>query len=384
MKKIIAAVLALCIIMGVSVTAYAESYYGDVDQNGSVNSSDALKILRYSVGLEKNIDTKIADINHDNSVNSSDALLALQISVGSRAAEAVKTPVVMKKLTDIPSSLGKVVKQFTAPKVTGLTIQLGRIELNKSISQKFDSTINSQIANAKTVTYKPACSVAIIDCDTPTRLNISKGTTKDNTEAIAKGVGAVIAVNGRGSYPTKSFATIRSGAVYKAYEGTEGKAGSVLVMYKDGTWKHLCLDNTTAAAEIKKGAYNTCGYQDITIQDGKFVSQLKDGPYRNRTFFGKIGPNRYILMVTEFMPISDAANVLLAYGVTDAVLINGGNCTQMYVKDIGNTTGSTGASIKPLNKVGKLETEWFADYSMYSDNRKGGPCSHELDVIYFK
>ncbi len=388
MKKFIAAILALCIVAGVTIISYAESIYGDVTKDGKVNSSDALMILRYSVGIEKSIDTKLADINHDGKINSTDALLALQISIGKTPAETVKTTTATpKKLTDIPKSLGTVKKQWNSSnasglKATGLNIQIGRVELAKSVTQTFDKTINSQITSGKSITYKPVCSVAIIDCDTPTRLNISKGTAKDNTENIAKNVGAVIAVNGRSGYPT-NVATIRSGAVYKKYEGTEGKAGMLLVMYKDGTWKYVKnLDNTTAAAEIKKGAYNTCGFQDVTIQDGKITTTFKDVPYRNRTFLGKVSATRYILMTTEFMPIKDAAQVLLSYGVTDAIQINGGNCSQMYVKGIGNTTNSVGGKIKPLNKVGMLETEWF--YSQGLIAGCGGPCNHEMDVVYFK
>ncbi|MCQ2484187.1 MAG: dockerin type I domain-containing protein [Clostridia bacterium] len=410
MKKFIAALLSLSLIAGAAIMSHAESYYGDIDKNGSINSSDALAILKYTVGLTKSIDTKIADVNHDGAVNSSDALKVLQISIGKLPSETVKssttkpttkpTTATTKKTssttrnpnwgpfevgtTDVSKYIGSIKKAWKVTNVSGLNIQIARVELNKSITQKFDANINKQITNPKTITYKPTCSVALITCDTPTRLNLSKGTTLDNTENIAKNVGAVLAVNGRNGYPS-NIANIRSGAIIQKYDGTEGKAKSSLVFYKDGSWKYVNnFDNTTAANEIKKGAYNTCAYQDKTIEGGKFVSTYNDSIYRNRTFLGRISATKYVLMTTEFMPIRDAADVMLAYGVKDAVQINGGNCSQMYVKGIGNTTGSSGASIKPLNKVGKLETEWFADYSLYSDNRKGGPCSHEAYIIYFK
>ena len=47
------------------------------------NSSDALKILQYSVGMAQDVDKNFADINRDGAINSSDALIALQISTGS-------------------------------------------------------------------------------------------------------------------------------------------------------------------------------------------------------------------------------------------------------------------------------------------------------------
>lgn len=412
MKKIIAALLSLSLIAGATIMSHAESYYGDIDKNGSINSSDALAILKYTVGLTKSIDTKIADVNHDGAVNSSDALKVLQISIGKLPSETVKSTTTTKTTTkatttttkktssttrnpnwgtyecattDVKRYIGTVQKAWKIGSSTfsGLNVQIGRVVLDKTITQTFDSKINGQVKTGKSISYKPACSVAVIDVDSPTRLNVSKGTTPTNTESIAKNVGACLAVNGCGSYPTDKAAVIRNGAIYKSYTGTEGKAKMRLVMYKDGTWKFLNnLDNGTAAAEIKKGAYNSISFQDITIQGGKITTGFADGPYRNRTFLGQISATRYILMTTEFMPIKDAAEVLKAYGVTTAVQVGGGNCAQLYVKGIGNTTKSTGEQIKPLNKVGYLETEWLANHSLITG--KGGPCSHEMDIIYFK
>ena len=54
---------------------------GDINHDGNVNSSDALLILQYSVGLTA-IDTNLGDVNYDGNVNSADALMILQYSVG--------------------------------------------------------------------------------------------------------------------------------------------------------------------------------------------------------------------------------------------------------------------------------------------------------------
>ena len=54
---------------------------GDVNNDGSVNSADALIVLQYSVGLTA-IDTNLGDVNKDGIVNSADALMILQYSVG--------------------------------------------------------------------------------------------------------------------------------------------------------------------------------------------------------------------------------------------------------------------------------------------------------------
>ena len=57
---------------------------GDVDHNGSIDSVDALAILRYNVGLEPLSETqrKAADVDKNGGIDSLDALRVLQLSVG--------------------------------------------------------------------------------------------------------------------------------------------------------------------------------------------------------------------------------------------------------------------------------------------------------------
>lgn len=66
-----------------TVTGKSENI-GDVNNDGKINSSDALSVLEHSVGKKTLADDAItrADTNKDNAVNSSDALLILQYSVG--------------------------------------------------------------------------------------------------------------------------------------------------------------------------------------------------------------------------------------------------------------------------------------------------------------
>lgn len=81
MKKIISVALALTLVFSLAVSAQAR-LLGDVNKDNKVNSSDALDILSYSVGIKKNIDEGRADVNIDGSINSNDALIVLQIAVG--------------------------------------------------------------------------------------------------------------------------------------------------------------------------------------------------------------------------------------------------------------------------------------------------------------
>lgn len=86
MKKIISALLTVCLVFSFSVFAQAR-LVGDVNNSGDVNSSDALEVLTYSVGLISKIDELRADVNGDKLINSSDALIILQISVGSYSGD---------------------------------------------------------------------------------------------------------------------------------------------------------------------------------------------------------------------------------------------------------------------------------------------------------
>lgn len=89
MKKFITVLSAITLAAALTVGSSA-AYLGDVDKDGSLNSVDALSILKYSVGFEvKNFDEDLADVNGDGNVNSADALTVLNVSVGIADAETI-------------------------------------------------------------------------------------------------------------------------------------------------------------------------------------------------------------------------------------------------------------------------------------------------------
>ncbi len=88
-KKIICAVVCFSIVAATlaatSVASYAvDNTPGDANSDGSINSFDALSIIRYVTG-EINLtsaEIKAADVDLDGKVNSTDALYVLQFSAG--------------------------------------------------------------------------------------------------------------------------------------------------------------------------------------------------------------------------------------------------------------------------------------------------------------
>lgn len=82
MKRFVSLLLAIVFVSALSVSASAR-LVGDVNSDGKTNTTDALMILKYSVGKTvENMKVEYADVNADGKANSTDALVALQISVG--------------------------------------------------------------------------------------------------------------------------------------------------------------------------------------------------------------------------------------------------------------------------------------------------------------
>lgn len=421
--SIVSILIVICIIFGTMFSSYATKYKGDVNNDDNVNSADALLILQYAVGLKKDISLTVGDVNNDGKINSADALLVLQIAVGlkqkstilsSTTKSTTKTTTTTKattttvkyeyinnkyeiKTSGVKTYIGKVLRAWHLTG-NGCDITVSRIQYGSKYSQTFNNkniygtnTKKYQIDNPKTLEITPYCNVAVIKTSDPTKFKISAGTKRNYTEECAKSLSAVIAVAAEDNYFEKEGAVIRNSKIFKSYTGTDKATKKRLITYRDGrTWEYKPLDNATANTLIKNGAYNS-----ITIQRNKPIisggkAQISENEtfVRNQTYAGQIDKNTYVLVTTEFMKVLDVIKVMQAYGVKEAVQINGGNCTQMYVKGVGNTTGSKATQISPLNKIGVLETEFFGNNKLLGLNDKGqqklgGPCTETYSIIYF-
>lgn len=78
-----------------STTPPKSNIFGDIDNDSSVTSSDALAVLRMSVGMDEYGDDvlALADIDGDSQLTSSDALELLRYSVGMSDDERIGQPV---------------------------------------------------------------------------------------------------------------------------------------------------------------------------------------------------------------------------------------------------------------------------------------------------
>lgn len=271
----------------------------------------------------------------------------------------------------------------------GVNIEIHRIAYGAQITQAFKkANADGAIDYDKTVTYQPVVNVAIITCS-PDHIGVASsqqllGTNVGKVEDMGRKSGALIAINGEdGSTYKRGAPTIRSGSVIS----TDGQGQKRLLIYKNGTWKVETLTNENCKSYISQGVYNSLRYQRQVITNGKATNE-HDTYYHNRTVFAQISENKYIMAMGEFMPLDNMMKVLIAYGARNAFLLNGGNCSSMYVKGIGNTTGTKATQLKNLNKPCVIESEFFAANGMLGLNsagkqKLGGPCN-ELDIVYVK
>lgn len=263
-------------------------------------------------------------------------------------------------------------------------VAYGPVE-TQTFMQKYDRAMD---ITSKTVSFQPIINVAIVTCS-PTTLKFGGAkqlldSSMGSAESMARKAGALVAVNGQ-AIEGQNIMTVRNGKLYNS----DAAEGHILRMYKDGKWELGPINNSNKNQIVSDGVYNTFRFQySPLIWDG--VKNHYDDPYyNNHTMLAKISENKYILAVSEFMSLNGIVDVLSAYGAKNAVVLNGGNCSIMYVRGIGNVTGTNATQLKELDKVNTVETEFFADHGMLGLNsagkqKLGGPCFDAIDIVYAK
>lgn len=182
MGRGLSVILAVVIAVGCMVCSSAASgKYGDLDNDGKINSSDALAVLKHSVGstLLTGDSLVYGDVNADSTINSADALLVLQYAVGKissfpaekTSAPATKadilkcyTQTISKARTDIPAYRLRLTTETTDVKLSGDLLEMmpkSEVEKMKNdMLQKQSYTNLFKQGNASALANLPAeCSV---------------------------------------------------------------------------------------------------------------------------------------------------------------------------------------------------------------------------------
>ena len=91
-QKLMCIIVSVLLLPGLSACA---AEIGDIDLDDSITASDALQVLRYSVGLDEFTpeQKELADVDSDGDITAADALEILRYSVGLDAADSIGQPV---------------------------------------------------------------------------------------------------------------------------------------------------------------------------------------------------------------------------------------------------------------------------------------------------
>ncbi len=127
-KRFVALALAVILALSLTTVAFA-AYKGDINGDDLINSSDALAVLRYSVGLDKEINEKAADMDADGLINSSDALAILKVSVGINEKEELPEEPETPDKPEAPD-------EPTVPATTAEIVALYNDSVNKVVDKK--------------------------------------------------------------------------------------------------------------------------------------------------------------------------------------------------------------------------------------------------------
>ncbi len=145
-KRVLATLIALVVCVSTVPCVFAASIRGDANFDGKTNASDALLILKYSVGKKvDNYDKYLFDVNGDYVTNSTDALRVLQMTVGK----------------DNPLGYArKEILKFYSDALYTSYIETTSVEYSSYLSYKIGRWVNANnydsypVSNNENITYK--------------------------------------------------------------------------------------------------------------------------------------------------------------------------------------------------------------------------------------
>lgn len=143
-RKLLCTLLVIGILMSSSMMAFATAI-GDVNSDGKVNSTDALGILKYSVGiLALGFNESVADVNSDGRINSTDALAVLKITVGLGNSSELSKADIVKLYND---GLSKVSEQLTCTLTISIDISgsVNKFLMNGEKNPMFESLLENSL-----------------------------------------------------------------------------------------------------------------------------------------------------------------------------------------------------------------------------------------------
>ncbi len=248
-NKIVALALAVILALSLMTTAFA-AFKGDVDSNGTINSSDALAVLKYSVELITEIDEKVADMDANGVINSSDALAILRISVGLDEKEELPTEPDTPEEPDIPDTpdTPDVPDTPDTPEVPDVPTS------TEEIVALYNNAVNKVVDDKAGYTKERTTTVTKIDAGSYT--SVASGIVKD---FLGEGTNEFKNNKGTAKYFEKSALTVSD--VKSATCELKGNNYTITLNLNDGT------SSATKSSKEDSSAVAKCG-----LLTGKIVN----------------------------------------------------------------------------------------------------------------
>lgn len=305
-----------------------------------------------------------------------------------------------------PAAGMKITKAWrVASQATGTDVKVVKLVSKTAITATYLTSAG------KKYTIYPACYVAMITAKPQyfgsTCAEITDGKDESYVYAMAKKQGALVAVNGEAysGHWTDAYsryysagAVIKDRRIIQFIPAITGYGNKFTLVRTNGVWEKDAVIDSKAKAQqlidsgvrfgVSKGGASLMyfDYKKLYVKDYSQQTLILSNDWmkalRNRTFAAQIDTGHYLMLTGELMPVQTAINVLNAYGAKNILWANGGNCSYMYLRGCGNVTGSAGNSIRNLDKINLLESEWKALHGYLGGGQLGGPCPAK-DIFYF-
>ena len=161
------------------------------------------------------------------------------------------------------------------------------------------------------------------------------------TSVTAANNNAILAVNGDYYEANTTGYVIRNGVVYRDTVREDSSNGD-LAIYKDGSFKIIYEDETSAEQLVKDGVVNLLAFGPSLVENGEIVvdtnSEVGQSMASNpRTAIGIIDENHYIIVVSDGrtsesqgLSLYELAEVMKSYGVKTAYNLDGGGSSTLY------------------------------------------------------
>ena len=161
------------------------------------------------------------------------------------------------------------------------------------------------------------------------------------TSVTATENNAILAVNGDYYGANSTGYVIRNGVVYRDTVREDSSNGD-LAIYKDGSFKVIYEDESSADQLVKDGVVNLLAFGPSLVEDGEITvntnSEVGQSMASNpRTAIGIIDENHYIIVVSdgrtsesEGLSLYQLAEVMKSYGVKTAYNLDGGGSSTLY------------------------------------------------------